>query len=354
MSIHQLWLDLALSPTKTIRDYFRYCHEHGQTPDRTSLTRFFKRINIPQRHSERHDLIAWLSEPDQGFLPYPDLPGQLRQLKDPPAGLFYQGDEKLINERMIAVVGARKQTPAGAENCQQFAYQLAQSGLVIISGLASGADTTAHTAALAASERTVAILGQGLDTCYPKSNSGLQGEIKRKGLLLSEYAPSESVKAWQFPHRNRLISGLSDGVLVTEATIRSGSLITANLAAEQGKQVFAIPGDIQNQMVSGCHHLIREGAQLVSHPREILAAIYWTEPPQLELLRTEMDDKQFTKSEKKVLDALDRTPRHLDIIQARTECELTLVLDALFSLELKGMIISSIDGYYKPNQGDTC
>ena len=171
---------------------------------------------------------------------------------------------------------------------------------------------------------------------------------------MSEYLPDCRVKSWQFPKRNRIISALSEGVLITEAALKSGSLITAKLAAEQGRQVFALPGDILNPMVTGCHHLIREGAQLVTQTEEILEAIFWNQQHKLSLIPREAQKHPLTKEENKVFKILDRTPTSIDKIQARTECELTLVLDALFSLELRGLIISSIDGYYKPTQGDTC
>ncbi len=354
MTSSHLWLDLFLCPTRTVLNYFKYAREQSSGCDANFLQYYLEKVGCLGCHADNPTLTQWLLQAGQGFIPYPELPERLRQIDDPPAGLLYQGDPGLLEARMIAVVGARKQTPAGAENCRHFAYRLAQSGLAIISGLARGADASAHRACLDAKGKTIAVLGQGMNHVYPVANESLQMQIRHDGLVISEYTPDQPVRAWQFPHRNRLISGLAEGVLVTEAALKSGSLVTARCAAEQGRQVFAIPGDIQNQQVAGCHHLIREGAQLVSHPREVLDAIFWTEPRQLELVRTQEPSTRLTDMEKKMLAALDRTPRHLDIIQARTECELTLVLETLFSLELKGMIISSIDGYYKPNQGDTC
>ena len=349
-----LWLDLLLSPRSVKSAYFLWLSENPNQDPHTFITQLLKQHNLFDEHTKQSELVAWLSQDDQGFIPYPELPEQVKAINDPPLGLFYQGNKDLLNHKQLAIVGSRNPTPAGIENTIQFAYQLAQTGIVMVSGLATGIDSVVHKTSLKAGGKTIAVLGQGLNHSYPKNNHALQQSIREQGLLLSEYLPDRFIKAWQFPKRNRIISALSEGVLVTEAAKKSGSLITARLAAEQGRQVFAIPGDIMNPMVAGCHHLIREGAQLVSQSSEILAAIFWNQPEQLSLIPEASEPTKLTKGESKVFKSLDRTPRNIDMIQARTECELTLVLDALFSLELKGMIISSIDGYYKPTQGDTC
>ena len=354
MVIVDLWLDLLLSPRPVKSAVLHWLTENPNQDPHPFLYQLLSQHNLIDQHTKHNELLDWLSKADQGYIPYPDLPEQLRTINDPPTGLFYQGNKSLINDKLFAIVGSRKPTPAGSENTIQFAHQLSQSGLVLVSGLATGIDTIVHETALNTGADTIAVLGQGLNYSYPKHNQTLQQSIREQGLLLSEYLPDRNIKAWQFPKRNRIISALSEGVLVTEAAKKSGSLITARLAAEQGRQVFAIPGDIMNPMVAGCHHLIREGAQLVSHSREILAAIFWNQPEQLPLIPQVEQTTKLTKDENKVFKSLDRTPRNIDMIQARTECQLTLVLDALFSLELKGMIISSIDGYYKPTQGDTC
>lgn len=349
-----LWLDLLLSPHTLKSAVSQWLAVNPDSDPSAFIAQQLERNHQIDAHTKQAGLVAWLGQSNQGFIPYPELPEQLRAINDPPLGLFYQGNRALLNNTQFAIVGSRKPTPAGTENTIQFAHQLTQAGLTLVSGLASGIDSLVHTTCLKAQGHTIAVLGQGLEHCYPKHNHALQQSIKEQGLLLSEYLPDCKVKAWQFPKRNRIISALSEGVLLTEAALKSGSLITAKLAAEQGRQVFALPGDILNPMVAGCHHLIREGAQLVTHAEEILEAIFWNQQHKLSLIPREAQKHPLTKEENKVFKILDRTPTSIDKIQARTECELTLVLDALFSLELRGLIISSIDGYYKPTQGDTC
>ena len=348
------WLELFLFSNDYQRLFLRQLERDQPNNVEQYLQQWLKRVNQEYKESDLHKLTQWAEVPQQGFIPYVNFPESLKTIADPPILLFYQGNPDLIYESMIAVVGSRKPSPAGLENAKIFSHQLAISGLVIISGLACGIDAAAHQMALSSDQPTVAVMGCGLNHCYPARHKNLRKKIHDSGLLLSEFHPELPVSRWHFPRRNRLISGLSEGVLVVEAAIKSGSLVTARHAGDQGRQVFAIPGDIQNPMVAGCHHLIREGAQLVTHAEEVLEAIFWTQQDLLKDKQESSVNCHFSKEEKALLDCLDRTPRNLDIIIARSGYELTLVLDVLFSLELKGMIIRSSDGYYKPNQGDTC
>jgi len=208
-----------------------------------------------------HDLITWDSER------YPAL---LRQLSSPPAALFTDGDAETLWQPQLAIVGSRNPTAGGRENARDFSAAIVHCGLTVTSGLASGVDACAHAAAIAAGGRTIAVAGTGLDQVYPPENRALAGDIRDRGVLVSELPPGSKPRRSHFPSRNRIISGLSLGVLVIEAGVNSGSLITAHLAAEQGREVFALPGSIHNPMSKGCHRLIREGAKLVETVTDIL------------------------------------------------------------------------------------
>ncbi len=199
----------------------------------------------------------------------PDYPELLRELSDAPLLLYLQG--QLPKEGLsIAIVGSRSCTPYGAKAARGFAYQLAQQGATIISGGARGIDSAAHQGALAAGGRTVAVLGCGLDQCYPPENASLFRAIARQGALLSEYPPGTPPLHLNFPARNRIIAGLAQGVVVAEARAKSGALITARAACDENRDVYCIPGDIYSGASSGCHELIRQGAKLVDSPQQVL------------------------------------------------------------------------------------
>lgn len=217
--------------------------------------------------------LAWLAgAPDRHFVHWnhPAYPALLRYVDSPPAALFCVGDPALLGLPQLAIVGSRNASPAGLAIAEDFAQTLCGRGLVVTSGLASGIDGAAHRGALAASGLTVAVCATGLDRVYPATHRQLAHQIAARGLLVSEFAPGVKPRPEFFPRRNRIISGLSLGVLVVEAALESGSLITAGLAAEQGREVFAIPGSIHNPMARGCHRLIRTGAKLVECVEDIL------------------------------------------------------------------------------------
>jgi len=219
--------------------------------------------------------IEWLAQPGHDLVTWDSIryPALLRDLEAPPAALFTDGDAETLWQPQLAIVGSRNPTAGGVDNARQFAHALAQHGLTITSGLASGIDGTAHAAAIAAGGKTIAVAGTGLDRVYPASNRSLAAGIRSHGVLVSEFPPGTEPRRAHFPARNRIISGLSLGVLVIEAGLNSGSLITARLAAEQGREVFALPGSIHNPMAKGCHRLIREGANLVESVTDILQAL---------------------------------------------------------------------------------
>lgn len=204
---------------------------------------------------------------------HPDYPTLLRRMPAPPLALFVDGAPERLWRAGIAVVGSRAPTAGGRDTAAAFARHFAVAGFAVVSGLASGIDAAAHTAALDAEGDTVAVLGSGIDVPYPRSNLGLHARIVEAGTVVSEYPPGTPARREQFPSRNRIVAGLSLGTLVVEAAQRSGALITARLAADAGREVFAVPGSIHNPMARGCHRLLRDGAALVESPDEVTGAL---------------------------------------------------------------------------------
>ena len=198
---------------------------------------------------------------------YPPL---LRAIHDPPALLYVRGDPDYLHQPQLAMVGSRNPTAGGRDKALDFASELSRQGMTITSGMASGIDSCAHLGALNAGGFTVAVTGTGLDRVYPASSRQLAARIRQQGVLVSEFLPGTGAKRSHFPSRNRIISGLSLGVLVIEAGLNSGTLITARMAGEQGRDVFALPGSIHNPMSKGCHRLIRDGARLVENVLQIM------------------------------------------------------------------------------------
>lgn len=217
-------------------------------------------------------LSHWLEHPKHHLLAKADVlyPESLRQLTGSPEYLYVSGQVELLSDPQIAIVGARNMTPYGRGNAKAFAEFFARSGLIVTSGLALGVDAVAHQAALDAGGQTIAVVATGLDQVYPKQNQALAQAIEESGVMVSEFPLGTPPVKTNFPIRNRIISGLSLGTLVVEAAERSGSLITARLAVEQGREVFAIPGSIHNPMSRGCHRLLRHGAKLVESAADIL------------------------------------------------------------------------------------
>jgi DNA processing protein len=208
-------------------------------------------------------------------------PSRLHQLADPPKCLYIYGDIRLFNTPMIAIVGSRKASMEGLKLSNLFAKALSQAGLLVISGLARGIDGAAHTGALSLGPnyQTAAVCGTGLDITYPREHAALAKAIGNQGILISEYPNGAGPQAWHFPRRNRIIAALSLGVLVIEAAEKSGSLITARIAAELGREVFALPGPVYNPLFGGCHQLIQQGAKLVRNPDDILEELIFPKNP---------------------------------------------------------------------------
>jgi DNA processing protein len=295
----------------------------------------------------------------------PRYPARLLELPDPPLLLYACGQLDRFNLPAVAVVGSRHPSAQGADNARVFACALSQAGLAVVSGLALGIDGAAHEGALLGPGGTIAVIGTGLDRVYPRSHLDLAHRIARHGLLLSEFPLGTAPLAANFPQRNRIIAGLGLGTLVVEAALQSGSLITARLAAEHGREVFAIPGSIHSPQSRGCHALIRQGAKLVESTQDILEELRLAAPVpaastpapsgqpgqtsrprraatnpaaavQAELLPTLVsDDPQATDA---VLAALDHGPATLDALQARTGWSTSALSVHLLSLELYGEV----------------
>lgn len=305
--------------------------------------------------------LAWLASPDRHLITRDDprYPERLRQLEGAPLALFVVGDPELLALPQLAIVGSRNPTPAGLDNAKAFAENLAAAGLIITSGLALGIDAAAHQGALAGKGLTIAVCGTGLDRVYPARHRDLAHAIAQSGALVSEFPPGTPPVAANFPRRNRLISGLSLGVLVVEAALQSGSLITARLATSQGREVFAIPGSIHNPLARGCHRLLREGAKLVESAQDILEEI----APLLDLplahegLATPQRaqrplDATPDPEYRQLLDALGHEPTRIDQLVERTGLTADVVASMLLILELQGAVTPSAGGHYHRNPSD--
>lgn len=312
-----------------------------------------------------HEAIAadlrWVEADTHHFVPCtsPAYPTLLARLEDAPIGLYVRGDPSVMAMPQLAMVGARNPTPPGSETAYSFAEHLARCGLTITSGLALGIDTASHRGALAGGT-TIAVCGTGLDVDYPRTNGELAAAIASSGALISEFPPGTPPLKANFPRRNRLISGLSLGTLVVEAAVQSGSLITARLAAEQGREVFAIPGSIHNPLARGCHRLIRQGAKLVETAGDIfdeLQPLIRTLMPQAQSVLAGADTRgipeisatsgpRLDKEYEILLDALGFEPAGVDLLVVRTGLRADEVASMLLILELEGHINSYPGGLY--------
>ena len=293
----------------------------------------------------------WLAQPhnhslSKGSDDYPDL---LSRLSDSPDQLYVSGNVDALHLPAIAIVGSRNPTRGGVQNAFEFARYLGRCGFVIVSGLAQGIDTAAHKGALAANAPTVALLGHGIDKVYPASNKALSEDIVGNGALVSEFPLGSPPRREHFPQRNRLISGLSLGTLVIEAAKRSGSLITARLAGEQGREVFAIPGSIHNPLARGCHQLIRQGARLVESADDILNEL----APLVSHVMQNQAAIEPTKTEstrdadyQSLLNALGHDPASVDQLAEKSRLTIDQVSSMLLILELEGEIESLHGGRF--------
>lgn len=284
--------------------------------------------------------LDWLSGANRHLLTLhdADYPQSLRHIPDPPLLLYLHGQRALLSAPMIAVVGSRNASTQGRANAQAFAESLSHAGLCVVSGMALGIDTAAHEGALRGAGSTIAVIGTGADRVYPARNRALAHRIADQGCILSEYALGTPPVAGNFPRRNRIISGMAAGVLVVEAAAQSGSLITAQMAAEQGREVFALPGSIHSALAKGCHQLIREGAQLVETVDDVLAAL------RVSPLVRQAAVPAAPSGNGALLAALGHDPVEPDALLARLGADAGALAGELLALELAGLLERLPDG----------
>ncbi len=295
--------------------------------------------------------IAWLDQPDHHLITCHDshYPALLGEISDAPIALFVKGDPGVLHTPQIGIVGSRNPTAGGRKTAQMFAAQLSELGLTVTSGLALGIDYCSHAGALSVNGKTIAVLGNGPDRVYPARHKEMAGLIAANGAIVSEFPPDVPPLAKNFPRRNRIISGLSLGVLIVEAAPKSGSLITARYAMEQGREVFAVPGSIYNPLAKGCHHLIKQGAKLVETILDVVEELN---------INITMFDKQGTSTgpcsgnpavldadQQRLLEHISFDPVTVDKLIELSGLTADAVSSMLLVLEVQG-IVSSSSGLY--------
>ena len=289
--------------------------------------------------------LQWLSEPGNYLVTLADAeyPRALLEILDPPPFLYVKGRLELLQQNALAIVGSRRATPQGEKDAEAFAKALADAGFTIISGMALGIDTAAHRGGLRGAASSIAVVGTGLDIVYPARNRALAHQLAQQGAIISEFALGTPSLAQNFPRRNRIISGLARGVLVVEAALRSGSLISARLAGEQGREVFAIPGSIHSPLAKGCHRLIKQGAKLVESAQDILEelGINTVSDPQSSAPEAEASEHQA------FLRQLGHDPCAIDTLVTRTGLTSERVSAILLELEMAGRVALLPGGLYQ-------
>ena len=363
-----LWLRLSQTPSvgpQTLRQLLQAFGSVqavlAQSPE--SLQQVLSHAQVQALQLEPPDWLAlctrtqvWLSQAAEGVqhavwtwadAQYP--PGLLA-LDDPPPLLFAQGQLERSCNTSVAIVGSRNPTAQGRDNARAFAHSLQTAGCCVVSGLALGIDGAAHQGALQAANpftcATIAVVGTGLDQVYPRAHQGLARQVAQHGWLLSELTPGTPAIAHHFPRRNRLIAGLSSGVLVVEAALKSGSLITADMALSQGKEVFAVPGSIHSALSRGCHALLRQGAKLVETAQDVLEEL----PSQLQV---DTDDAPPAHAQPQgatqhvLCAALGHDPQSLDVLLVRSQLALEDALVALHEMESNGVLARLPGGLYQ-------
>lgn len=329
--------------------------------------------------------MQWLAQPNTHLLTlhHPDYPPLLRKINNPPILLFIHGDSALLSSKQLAMVGTRKPTSEGEQTAREFAEYLSHQGFTITSGMALGIDGASHWGALAGTGKTIAVSGTGLDRIYPAQHRELAHHITETGALVSEFLPGTPVRRGHFPLRSRIVSGLSLGTLVVEAPENSGAMYAANHAIKQGREIFAIPGSINNPLVKGCHQLIKEGAKLVETAQDILEELrnYPNFPPETEIpapsvaikTTTEKSDKSpapqkpksasqkpkpvtetsdLDKDYARLLDYLTDGPTSVDNLVEQTGLTAGEVSSMLLILELRGLVAAQVGGLYARIGGD--
>lgn len=291
--------------------------------------------------------LLWLDQPGNRILTIqaPGYPSQLKEIHDPPPVLFIRGNPEILSFPQIAMVGSRNPSTLGRKTAEDFASTLVSYGFTITSGLALGIDAASHFGAIKAGGYTIAVAGTGLDRIYPARNKELATQIIENGAMISEFPPGTTAKANHFPRRNRIISGLSIGLLVVEAARQSGSLITARLALEQDREVFAIPGSIHNPLARGCNALIREGAKLVETTEDIAEELgqFNQQPEENDPI---IDQTKLDLKQQKLLNLIMYSPTSIETLVNESDESIETVSSMLLILELNGYITAVAGGSY--------
>ncbi|MBU0501707.1 MAG: DNA-processing protein DprA [bacterium] len=266
---------------------------------------------------------------------YPPL---LKNIYDPPLNLYVKGDPSLLKKKAIAIVGTRRASHYGREIAKKLAFDLASLGLTVVSGLASGIDTAAHQGALEAGGKTLAVFGCGVDVIFPSANRVLARDIAASGALISEYPLEAPTSKSNFPRRNRIISGLSVGTIVIEGDYKSGAMITAKCAVDQGREVFAVPGDIRSDLSNGPHWLIKQGAKLVERVEDVVEELGMIMPERCEGSGVRGEETRLSADEQKIVACLSLEPKHIDFIALETKFPVAQVSGLLMILEVKKVV----------------
>ena len=348
------WLSFTLAPGVTTRQQ-RSLLKIFRTPERVLEAPFEL---VAQTHGADiadglkkgapetavENALRWIAQPDHYFVTLHDdaYPGLLREIPDAPSALYVQGRIELLNAECLAVVGSRNASAQGIRDAEEFAQSLSSAGYTIVSGLALGIDAAAHRGGLAAAGSSIAVMGTGADLYYPPRNRELAARLAREGAIISEWPLGTPPTPGNFPQRNRLISGLSRGVLVVEAAMQSGSLITARLAADQGREVFAMPGSIHSTISKGCHELIKQGAKLVECGEDVLAELKGMPAP-----RPPAAPEPPMEAPHPLLEAMGHGPATVDQLAGRTGGDAAKVSAELSRLEIEGRIAALPGGHFQ-------
>ena len=348
------WLRLSLTPGLGGEGLRRLLTAFGEPRQTLAASRAALARHVPEtvaaaikENASARPVAAvgeWLDDPANHVVTLADAhyPQQFLQIADPPPLIYVKGMPDLLSRPALAIVGSRNATAQGASNAEAFARALSDAGLTIVSGLALGIDAAAHRGGLAGQSGSVAVLGTGADIVYPARNRELAHELAERGAMMSEFPLGTRALAGNFPRRNRLISGLARGCLVVEAAEDSGSLITARLAAEQGREVFAIPGSIHSPLAKGCHALIKQGAKLVESAQDILEELRLPAGRVTAAHESTADPRAL-----RLLDALGQDACDPDTLASRCGFAAADVSALLTQLELDGLVASVPGGLYQ-------
>lgn len=354
-SLHN-WLAIASVGLSGQRYY--QLSEHMSLAELVSLpASTLQQIGFTQRQSQTlcyesarwvEQALQWQAEDsNHHIIPFdhPFYPSLLKETRQPPLVLFVKGMTELLQQPQIAMVGSRSPSPTGRKVARRLATELTQNDILVTSGMAQGIDSECHLGALEAGGRTLAVLGHGLRQIYPSSNKRLAAEIVQSGALISEYFPNVRARAEFFPQRNRIVVGLSTGTVVVEAALKSGSLISAHLAVDYNREVFAVPGAITNPQAAGCHYLIQQGAKLVTCVADILdeCALFVDDC----LLKHPEINNTLDLCSRQLLDNLDEQPIPADVLAERVGITVTDVSITLLELELAGKVAVVPGGYIR-------